>query len=141
MDLFKQNIITLSSQLENLPSNEEKYSFIMSLAGEVFSIPHPVPEMFQKVRGCQSEMYISQDENGTIEIYSDALLSKGLAALLLRCLSGLAPLDIVQCSFEDLQILNLSQILSPGRLNGFESLFSSIKLLIINNYRKNPSFT
>ena len=83
------------------------------------------------VPGCQSQMYLYSElkENGYLFFLadSDALISKGLAALLLAVYNNEAPEVIIQCPPTYLEELQIPGSLSPGRSNGLFSLHLRLK--------------
>jgi cysteine desulfuration protein SufE len=112
------------------PSEEAKYQKIIELGralprlGEQFKIP----ENF--VRGCQSIMYLhSYEHEGTIffEAQSDALISSGLAAILISVYSGETPETILKCPPDYLEKLGIRASLTPNRANGLYSIHLRMK--------------
>ena len=82
------------------------------------------------VRGCQSTMYLyTYLENGKVRYFahSEALISAGLAALLLAVYDEEMPEVILQCPPLFLEELGIPNVLSPGRANGLSSLFLKMK--------------
>ena len=82
------------------------------------------------VSGCQSVMHLhSYFENGKVLFLaeSEALISRGLAALLVSVYSGESPTTILTCPPVFLQELGIPSSLSPSRSNGLSSLFLRMK--------------
>jgi cysteine desulfuration protein SufE len=82
------------------------------------------------VRGCQSTMYLYtylENERVRYCAHSEALISAGLAALLLSVYDDEAPEVILQCPPLFLEELGVQNALSPGRANGLSSLFLKMK--------------
>ena len=87
-----------------------------------------VPENI--VKGCQSIMYIHstlQDGKVFFEGESDALISSGLAQILIRVYSGETPEVILKCPPTYLEDLGISASLTPNRANGLYSIHLRIK--------------
>lgn len=141
MNTLERNISSLKEKLTALDSDEARYAFIIEQAKSVHSIPEQLTDALHKVRGCQSEMYISLSGANTFLIYSDALLSKGLASLVLQAIDGLSPQEITKISLSTFEPLGIFQLISPGRLNGIQGLLDSIKLLIISKLTNPSLFT
>lgn len=84
----------------------------------------------KRVPGCQSEMWLfSKQQDGKLYFAasSDALISSGLAALLLELFNGLTAEEILQIPASFLEEMQIPGALSPGRVNGLSSLFTEIK--------------
>lgn len=82
------------------------------------------------VKGCQSQMYLHssyQDEKVLFAVESDALISSGLAAILIDVYSGEKPETILTCPPHYLEELGLSASLSPNRASGLYSIHLKMK--------------
>ena len=101
-------------------------------------LPSPSPEDLIEenlVPGCQSKLYlISSEVDGKIffTASSDALISAGLAYLLLYIYNGQTPETILKCPPNFINEIGLLSSLTPGRSNGFNSLLLKIKRESIN---------
>ena len=115
---------------EPLSTEEEKYSKIIELGR---TLP-PLAETFKieenRVKGCQSQMYLHSDyKEGQVlfQASSDALISSGLAYLLLFVYSGQTPEAILKCPPTYLEELGITASLTPNRANGLYSLHLKMK--------------
>lgn len=111
-------------------SEEKKYEKIIELGRNLspFSEKDKIPENL--VKGCQSIMYLKSTlENGLIyfSANSDALISSGLAAILLHVYSGETPETILKCPPYYLEELGISASLTPNRANGLYSIHLRMK--------------
>ena len=91
------------------------------------------------IKGCQSKVWLySELENETIKYSadSDAILTKGIAALLLRVYSGQKPADILTTETNFIDEIGLKEHLSPTRANGLVSMIKQIKLYAIAQQTK-----
>jgi cysteine desulfuration protein SufE len=82
------------------------------------------------VKGCQSTMYLHTSLVNTkvqFQIHSDALISAGLAALLLAVYNNEPAIAILRCPPDFLEELGIHGSLSPSRSNGLSSLFLKMK--------------
>jgi cysteine desulfuration protein SufE len=122
---------------------EQKYEKIIELGRQLAPYPFEFKTPDRLVKGCQSAMYLhTQLINGKIHFhaYSEALISAGLAALLLAVYNG-EPLEtILSCPPCFLEELGLHNSLSPGRANGLASLFQRMKKEALNFLINNTSF-
>jgi len=88
------------------------------------------------VQGCQSRVYLtatlSADQCVFFRVHSDALISSGLAALLLFIYQGETAPFILHCPPLFIRDLGLMQSLSPGRSNGLISMYTKMKKVTIN---------
>ncbi|MDZ7740073.1 MAG: SufE family protein [Bacteroidales bacterium] len=86
------------------------------------------------IEGCQSKVWL-YPEFADGKIYfradSDAIITKGIAALLVRVLSGHTPDEIINADLYFIDRVGLSQNLSPTRSNGLLSMLKQMKLYAI----------
>ena len=120
-------------------SEEKKYEKIIELGRNLPHMPaeDKTPENF--VKGCQSTMYLtSRLENGHVYFTadSDALISAGLAAILLQAYNGETPETILKCSPAYLEDLGISASLTPNRANGLYSIHLRMKQDALKHYMK-----
>ncbi len=94
----------------------------------------PAPEFLCQpqhlVQGCQSEVYLvaySEDKKIFFHVYTEALISAGLASLLLAIYNGESAETILTCPPNCLQKLGISASLSPARSNGLFSIHLRMK--------------
>ncbi len=83
------------------------------------------------INGCQSRVWLAASyENGVVHFTadSDAIITKGIVALLLRVLSGQAPQAIIDAPLDFINQIGLKENLSPTRANGLLSMVKQMKL-------------
>lgn len=129
------------------PSEEAKYEKIIELGRQQPSLTpaYKIPENL--VKGCQSQMYLHSylsDNQIIFEAESDALISAGLAALLIKVYSGETPEVILKCPPTYLDEIGLSSSLTPNRANGLYSMHlrmkqEALKMLVERENKKNAS--
>ncbi len=119
------------SEFEFLGNWEERYKYIIDLGKEL----EPYPEEFRtdkyKITGCQSQVWLYPEfKDGKLYFKgdSDAMIVKGLVALLLRVYSGQSPEDILSNPPEFLKKIGIEKHLSPTRNNGLNSMLKQIQL-------------
>ncbi len=108
----------------------KNYEKIIELGKSAPSVPDAFKIEDNIVSGCQSIMYLySYFENGKVIFLaeSEALISRGLAALLVSVYSGESPTTILTCPPVFLEELGIPSSLSPSRSNGLASLFLRMK--------------
>ena len=86
------------------------------------------------IKGCQSKVWLHSELQGDKIHYtadSDAILTKGLVALLLRVFTDQTPQDILAADTQFIDEIGLKEHLSPTRANGLVSMLKQIKLYAI----------
>ncbi len=109
----------------------DKYTYLIELGNEMEPID-PAYKIDQNlIRGCQSRVWLQQKLEGDLIIFeaeSDALIVKGLVALLLKVFSGRTPQEILDSEPYFIDEIGLKQHLSPTRSNGLMAMVKQIKL-------------
>ena len=111
----------------------ERYQLIIEYANELKKNPMPAEDKIDrnKIDGCQSTVWFTcRLENGQLWLNgdSDALLVKGIVALLLSVLSGHTPKEIIDADLYFIDRIGLREHLSPTRSNGVAAMLKQIKL-------------
>lgn len=109
---------------------EGKYEHLISIGKKWPGLKPEDQKEDLKVKGCQSQVWIKSSlVNGQVffEGDSDALLVKGLVALVLSIYSGEAPSDILKFEPVFLKEIGLDSGLSPSRSNGLFSMIKQVK--------------
>lgn len=120
----------MKAQFARCETIEARYQKIIDLGRE---LGHLAPEYKQEgylVHGCQSQMYLhSWMKEGRIyfEAESDAIISSGLAVLLIRVYNGETPETVLKCQPRFIDELGIPASLTPGRANGLASLYLRMK--------------
>lgn len=86
------------------------------------------------IEGCQSKVWLHPDFDGNILSFtadSDAIITRGIVALLVRVLSGRTPDEIITADLYFIDRIGLRQNLSPTRSNGLLSMVKQMKLYAI----------
>lgn len=107
-----------------------KYEYIIELGKKLPLIDEKYKTEEYKVKGCQSQVWLNAElENGKL-VYkadSDAIITKGLIALLIRVLSDQKPEDIAKAKMEFLDKIGMKEHLSPNRANGLSAMLNYMK--------------
>ena len=109
----------------------EKYEYIIDLGKKLPLINPELKDEAHLIRGCQSQVWLeAENKGGQVEFTadSDAVITKGLIALLVRALSGQAPQDIAHTELYFIDQIGLQEHLSPTRSNGLRSMVKQMKL-------------
>ncbi|MGK5594852.1 MAG: SufE family protein [Parachlamydiaceae bacterium] len=117
-------------QLFSSISEEERYSKIIELGKQLQPLSREYKTESNRVPGCQSTMYLRAYRQGDQIFYeaeSDALISAGLAALLLQVYSGENAETILKCPPTYLEEIGISASLTPNRANGLYSIHLKMK--------------
>ena len=115
-------LFELVSKLKNSEDPKRKYEYILWL-GKKLETPASnilVPE--NKVKGCVSEVFVKafiKDGKLFWEGFSDALITKGLLAFLIRGLNDLKPEEVIKIDKKFIEETGLQSSLTPSRSNGF----------------------
>ncbi|MFS4459889.1 SufE family protein [Bdellovibrio sp. HCB2-146] len=111
---------------------EARYRKIIDLGKSLPDIDASLKTEQNAVKGCQSQVWLhaSLDNQGHMILQgdSDALIVKGLVALLLKVYSGSTPSEVLMTPPEFLKALGFEGNLSPSRANGLHSMLKQIKL-------------
>ena len=117
-------------EFSSLKDGFEKYKHIVDLGKSLKPIKKEYRTEEYLINGCQSEVWL-RGELKDNKIYfmadSDALITKGIIALLLRVLNEQSPEDIINNELYFINRIGLSSNLSPARGNGLHSVVNSIK--------------
>lgn len=109
----------------------DKYQMLIDMAGELDPLDDKYKNESNLIDGCQSRVWIQCDLiDGKMHLQadSDALIVKGIIALLLRVLSDQTPQDILDCDLHFIDAIGLREHLSPTRANGLLAMVKQIKM-------------
>jgi cysteine desulfuration protein SufE len=112
----------------------DKYSYLIELGNDLKDLDSADKNDQNLIRGCQSRVWlVAELVDGKILFRgeSDAVIVKGLVALLLRVASGRTPEEILQNEFFFVDEIGLKQHLSPTRSNGLLAMIKQIKLYAV----------
>lgn len=113
---------------------QQRYEYLIELGKSLPEMPDDRKEAGKLVKGCQSNVWLDANlENNALvfEADSDAILPKGIAALLVRVYSGQKPEDILNSQEDFIQKIGLQEFLSPTRANGLLAMIKQIKFYAI----------
>ena len=109
----------------------DKYQLLIDLGNELEPLDDKYKTEDNLIDGCQSRVWIyATYEDGLLHFAaeSDALIVKGIVALLLRVLSGHTPQEILDADLYFIDRIGLREHLSPTRSNGLLSMVKQIRV-------------
>ena len=109
----------------------DKYNYIIELGKEVPLIDPKYKTDNYLISGCQSKVWLHAEFSDGKVIFkadSEAVITRGLASLLIRVMTNQTPEDIINSDFFFVKKLGLKEHLSPNRSNGLVSMIKQMKL-------------
>jgi cysteine desulfuration protein SufE len=109
----------------------EKYEHIIDLGKSLPLIEDAHKTEDNLIKGCQSRVWLHANKQEDKVVYtadSDAIMTKGIIALLVRTFSGQKAQDIVEADTDFINQIGLKEQLSPTRANGLVSMVKQMKL-------------
>ena len=109
----------------------DKYNYLIELSRDLPVIDPRLKINENLINGCQSKVWLNAEyRDGHIYFTadSDAIITKGIIALLVRVLSGRTPYEIMNADLYFIDRIGLRQNLSPTRSNGLLSMIRQIKM-------------
>lgn len=110
---------------------EGKYEHLIDLGKSLDKLAPEFKTEDKLIKGCQSQVWLKSEKREGKIIYqadSDAIITKGLVALMIRVLSGHSPEEIMSAKMEFIDKIGLKEHLSPTRNNGLLSMIKQMKL-------------
>ena len=116
----------------------DKYQMLIDLGNDLETLPEQYKTEQNLIDGCQSRVWIHCEHCGGLLFFkaeSDALIVKGIIALLIRVLSGHTPQEIIDTKLYFIDEIGLRDHLSPTRSNGLLAMVKQIRMyaLAYNN--------
>ena len=112
----------------------ERYEYIIELGKTIPKIDEQYKTDDNVIKGCQSKVWLHAEQKNNKIIYtadSDAILTKGIIALLLRVFSNHTPKEILDADTSFIDEIGLKEHLSPTRANGLVSMVKQLKLYAV----------
>ena len=109
----------------------DKYQLLIDLGSEQEPLPEEYKTDQNLIDGCQSRVWLQADYRDgilTFRAESDALIVKGIVALLVRVLSGHTPQEILDADLYFIDRIGLKEHLSPTRSNGLLAMLKQMKM-------------
>lgn len=131
MEEIQQEIIEEFSMYEDWM---DKYAYLIELGNDLEELDAKDKNDQNIIKGCQSRVWlVAELRDGKIYFQgeSDAVIVKGLVALLLRVVSGRTPKELLETELHFIDDLGLKQHLSPTRSNGLLAMVKQIRLYAV----------
>ena len=137
-----KSLDNLIARLQSTSNLKRRYEYVLWLAKSLPILSKEHHSDITKVKGCISEVYVLGElVNSKIQWkgYSDALITKGLLAFLIKGLNDLTPIEVLSINENFIEMTGLSKSLTPSRANGFLNIFLKMKVQAKNLPQDIPS--
>ncbi|MDD3737761.1 MAG: SufE family protein [Lentimicrobiaceae bacterium] len=128
---IEDNIQSIKDQFSQFDDWLDKYNYLIELGKELPLIETKNKTEDYLIKGCQSRVWLYPEiKEGKLYFTadSDAVITKGLAALVISVFSGNPPAEIFNAPTDFINEIGLTEHLSPTRSNGLVSMLKQIKL-------------
>ena len=130
IDALQDEII---EEFEMIDDWMDRYALIIDMGNELPPLDEQHKTAENLIDGCQSRVwvYAEMQHDGTMHIQadSDALIVKGIVAMLVRVLSDHTPQEILDCDLHFIKAIGLQEHLSPTRSNGLVAMVKRIRTI------------
>jgi cysteine desulfuration protein SufE len=109
----------------------QRYEYIIDLGKNLPLIQEAYKTDDNIIKGCQSKVWLKGEQNDHKIVFtadSDAILTKGIIAILIRVFSNQNAFDILAADTDFIDKIGLKEHLSPTRANGLVSMIKNIKM-------------
>ena len=118
----------------------DRYAQIIDMGSELPPLPESLKTPDRLIEGCQSRVWLdaelAPDGTVTFRADSDALIVKGIIAMLVNVLNGSTPQEILDADLRFIDEIGLAEHLSPTRSNGLSAMVKQMKLYALAFNRK-----
>jgi cysteine desulfuration protein SufE len=120
----------------------QRYEYMIDLGKSLPVIDESLKTDDRLIKGCQSRVWLNAELKDDVIVFtadSDAIITKGIIAILIRVFSNQRPEDILNADTHFIDEIGLKEHLSPTRANGLVSMIKQLKLyaLAYQNQVKN----
>jgi cysteine desulfuration protein SufE len=112
----------------------QRYEYMIELGKSLPLIDDQYKTDDNIIKGCQSKVWVHAAMNDNKVVFtadSDAIITKGIIAILIRVFSNQTPKDIIDADTNFIDEIGLKEHLSPTRANGLVSMIKQIKMYAI----------
>lgn len=113
---------------------EERYQYMIDLGKTLPLIEEQFKTEDNIIKGCQSKVWVHaemKDDKIVFTADSDAIITKGIIAILIRVFSNQEPKAIIDADTDFIDAIGLKEHLSPTRANGLVSMIKQLKMYAI----------
>ncbi|MBR0298563.1 MAG: SufE family protein [Bacteroidales bacterium] len=114
----------------------DKYEYLIELGKNLEPYPEDKKTEDKLIKGCQSRVWLDAKMEGERLVFSadsDAIITKGIIALLIDVFSGRTPSEILSSDFSFIDAIGLRENLSPTRAGGLASMIERIREVAAQN--------
>lgn len=114
----------------------DKYEYLIELGKNLVPFPEDKKTEDRLIKGCQSRVWLDARMDGGKVVFtadSDAIITKGIIALLIDVFSGRTPSEILSSDFSFIDAIGLRENLSPTRAGGLASMIERIREVAAQN--------
>ena len=118
----------------------QRYEYIIDLGKSLPLIDEQFKTEDNIIKGCQSKVWVHAEKQGEKVVFtadSDAILTKGIIAILIRAFSNQKAADILEANTDFIDKIGLKEHLSPTRANGLVWMLKKIKMYALAFNAKN----
>jgi cysteine desulfuration protein SufE len=108
----------------------ERYNYLIDLGRNLPMIDQAYRNDEYLIRGCQSRVWLNAELKDGLVHYtadSDAIITKGIASLMIRVFTGHTPDEILNADLGFIDVIGLKEHLSPTRSNGMVSMINQMR--------------
>ncbi len=112
----------------------QRYEYMIELGKSLPIIDDAYKTDDNIIKGCQSKVWVHAELDEDKLLFtadSDAIITKGIIAILIRAFSGEKPQDIIDADTDFIDEIGLKEHLSPTRANGLVSMIKQLKMYAI----------
>jgi len=109
----------------------QRYEYMIDLGKSLPLIDSKYQTEDNLIKGCQSKVWVHAEMKNDKVIFtadSDAIITKGIIAILIRVFSNQHPKDIIEAKTDFIDTIGLKEHLSPTRANGLVSMIKQLKM-------------
>jgi cysteine desulfuration protein SufE len=109
----------------------QRYEYMIDLGKSLPLIDSKYKTEDNLIKGCQSKVWVHaemKDDKVIFTADSDAIITKGIIAILIRVFSNQHPKDIIEANTDFIDVIGLKEHLSPTRANGLISMIKQLKM-------------